>query len=259
MSNWLEYCNLNIGEYGRKRIENGYPEPHNVKYWSIGNENYGPWELGAKTVDEWGYLVRESAKLMLSVDQNIKLFAAAMADRNWTIPLLERAGQYLTYISIHGYWDFMVEVNKPSGYVECMLKTTMPEEQIQQTIDILKKTGFDKQIKIAFDEWNLKNWHHPGHGQHLKGQDVKARDGNDDNSLYTMADALFSACFLNSCLRNSNYVEMANMAPVVNTRGPLFVYPEGIVKRTTYYVMQLYATKLQPNILPVYIKSDLSK
>lgn len=257
MSNWLEYCNLNIGEYGRKRIENGYPEPHNVKYWSIGNENYGPWELGAKTVDEWGYLVRESAKLMLSVDQNIKLFAAAMADRNWTIPLLERAGQYLTYISIHGYWDFMVEVNKPSGYVECMLKTTMPEEQIQQTIDILKKTGFDKQIKIAFDEWNLKNWHHPGHGQHLKGQDVKARDGNDDNSLYTMADALFSACFLNSCLRNSNYVEMANMAPVVNTRGPLFVYPEGIVKRTTYYVMQLYATKLQPNILPVYIKSDL--
>jgi alpha-N-arabinofuranosidase len=154
----------------------------------------------------------------------------------------------------------MVEDNTPSDYVTCMLKTTRPEQQIQQTIDILKKTGFDKQIKIAFDEWNLKNWHHPGHGLHLKGQDVEARDGNDDNSLYTMADALFSACFLNSCLRNSNYVEMANMAPVVNTRGPLYVYPEGIVKRTTYHVMQMYATKLQPNILPVTIQSDeLSK
>lgn len=75
-----------------------------------------------------------------------------------------------------------------------------------------------------------------------------------------MADALFSACFLNSCLRNSKYVEMANMAPVVNTRGPLFVHPLGIVKRTTYHVMKLYTTKLQPNVLPVSITSDeLSK
>lgn len=260
MSDWLEYCNLSIGEFGRMRIENGYKSPHNIKYWSIGNENYGFWELGAKTVDEWGYLVRESAKLMLSVDQNVKLFAAAMADEKWTMPLLERAGQYLDYVSIHGYWDNMVEVNKPSDYVTCMLKTTMPEKQIQSTIDILKKTGFDNKIKIAFDEWNLKNWHHPGHGQHRKGQNVDARDGNDVNSLYTMADALFSACFLNSCLRNSKYVEMANMAPVVNTRGPLFVHPLGIVKRTTYHVMKLYTTKLQPNVLPVSITSDeLSK
>lgn len=204
MSDWVEYCNRNIGKYGRMRIANGHQEPYKVKYWSIGNENYGAWELGAKTVDEWGYLVRESAKLMLSVDSSVRLFAAAIADDKWTIPLLERAGQYLSYISIHGYWDFMVEVNTPSDYVTCMLKTTKPEEQIQHTINILKKTGYDNKIKIAFDEWNLRNWHHPGHGQHLKGMDIKARDKNDINSVYTMADALFSACFLNSCLRNSN-------------------------------------------------------
>lgn len=256
MSDWVEYCNRNIGEYGRMRIANGQPQPYDVKYWSIGNENYGPWELGAKTVDEWGYLVRESAKLMLSADTSIKLFAAAMADPGWTIPLLQRAGQYLSYVSIHGYWDNMVNDNTPSDYLTCMLKTTKPEEQIRQTIDILKKTGFDKKIRIAFDEWNLRNWHHPGHGQHLKGMDVKARDKNDINSIYTMADALFSACFLNSCLRNCNYVGMACMAPVVNTRGPLFVHPNGIVKRTTYHVMHLYANKLQPNILSASIQSD---
>lgn len=256
MSDWVEYCNRNIGKYGRMRIANGHQESYKIKYWSIGNENYGAWELGAKTVDEWGYLVRESAKLMLSVDSSVVLFAAAMADDKWTIPLLERAGQYLSYISIHGYWDFMVEVNTPSDFVTCMLKTTKPEEQIQHTIDILKKTGYDKKIKIAFDEWNLRNWHHPGHGQHLKGMDIEARDKNDINSVYTMADALFSACFLNSCLRNSDYVAMACMAPVINTRGPIYVYPGGIVKRTTYHVMNLYANKLQPNVLPFSIKSD---
>lgn len=260
MSDWVEYCNLNVGKYGRMRIANKHPEPYNVKYWSIGNENYGSWEMGAKTVDEWGYFVRESAKLMFSADHSVKLFAAALADDKWTIPLLQRAGQHLSYVSIHGYWDVLNQNYKPSDYFNCMLKTTQPEEQIKHTIDILKKTGYDKKIKIAFDEWNLRGWHHPDQGNRIKGQDIKARDKNDNNSTYTMADALFSACFLNSCMRNSDYVAMACMAPIVNTTGPLYVHPGGIVKRTTYHVMNLYANKLQPNVLPLSIQCDsLSK
>ena len=35
------------GKYAKWRIENGYKNPHKVKYWSIGNENYGEWEIGA--------------------------------------------------------------------------------------------------------------------------------------------------------------------------------------------------------------------
>ena len=45
----------------------------------------------------------------------------------------------------------------------------------------------------------------------------KRIEGNDLNSEYTMADALFSASFLNACLRNSEDVTMANIAPLVNT------------------------------------------
>ena len=45
MSDWVEYCNLeNEGKYAKWRIENGYEQPHKVKYWSIGNENYGFWD-----------------------------------------------------------------------------------------------------------------------------------------------------------------------------------------------------------------------
>ena len=48
MSDWVEYCNLEKeGKYARWRIANGFPRPHKVKYWSIGNENYGSWEIGA--------------------------------------------------------------------------------------------------------------------------------------------------------------------------------------------------------------------
>ena len=54
MSDWVEYCNLeHEGRYARKRVENGHPKPHAVKYWSIGNENYGFWEIGAKSAEEW--------------------------------------------------------------------------------------------------------------------------------------------------------------------------------------------------------------
>jgi inosine-uridine nucleoside N-ribohydrolase len=65
-----------------------------------------------------------------------------------------------------------------------------------------------------------------------------------------------AACFLNSCLRHSESVRMANMAPVINTRGPLFVHPEGVVKRTTFHVMEMYANRLHPNIVDVWVDSE---
>ena len=79
MSDWMEYCNLSVGKWGRMRMANGHAEPYNVKYWSVGNENWGTHELGARTVEEWGPMVRESAKLMRSVTKDAKLFAAAEA------------------------------------------------------------------------------------------------------------------------------------------------------------------------------------
>ena len=40
-----------------------------------------------------------------------------------------------------------------------------------------------------------------------------AREKSDIASQYTMADALFSASFLNACLRHAQDVGMANIAP----------------------------------------------
>ena len=257
MSDWVEYCNLTVGKWGRLRARYGHPEPYDVKYWSIGNENYGGWELGAKTVDEWGHLVCESAKLMRAVTKDAVLFAAANDDPLWSIPLLQKAGGMLDYISIHGYWDFMVNVNVPSSFTQCMMKTDDPEAQILRTIKLLEDAGFgDGRIKIAFDEWNLKNWHHPGHGNLRKGFDIEARDGNDDNSLYTMSDALFSACFLNSCLRHSDVVDIACFSPIVNTRGALYVHDKGIVKRTTYHVFKMYTSLLEEFMVPLEVHAE---
>ena len=41
---------------------------------------------------------------------------------------------------------------------------------------------------------------------------------------------------------------MANIAPIVNTRGPLYVHPGGIVRRTTFHALAMYANELQARV-----------
>jgi alpha-N-arabinofuranosidase len=74
-ADWVEYCNGSIDtEYGKKRAENGHPEPYNVKMWEIGNEQWGIEEIMCEK-----YLVYYDA--MKAVDPSI----SCMIDGNiWT-------------------------------------------------------------------------------------------------------------------------------------------------------------------------------
>ena len=242
MSSWVEYCNLeNEGRYAKWRIRNGHEEPYAVRYWSIGNENYLGGEIGAKTSEEWGRLVEESAKMMKRVDPSIELSAAALDDVEWDVNLLKHAGRFLSWISVHSYWDGIWQTNDCADYETCMAYTATLPDTINKVRGLLAAMNLDKKIRIAYDEWNLRGWHHPNvdHGL-TKEEYLLPRDGNDINSLYTMADAVFAACFLNMCLRNCDLVGMANYAPVVNTRGCIFTTPDGIVLRSTYHVFDLF-------------------
>ena len=254
MSDWLEYCNLeNEGEFARMRISHGYPEPHHVRYWSIGNENYGSWEIGAKPAAEWGRLVLEAAKMMKHVDPTAELSAAALTDIDWNVNLLKAAGEHLDWISLHKYWNIMANENKFATYEESMACTADLEEDIRKTRGLLTAFGLEKRVKIAFDEWNLRGWHHPNVHTIRQGitreEYLTPRDLNDRNQDYTMADAVFTACFLNTLNRNADIVGMANFAPIVNTRGCIFTHPDGLVLRSTYLVFDLYVNELGDQIL----------
>lgn len=113
--------------------------------------------------------------------------------------------------------------------------------------------NLEKKIKIAFDEWNLRGWYHPNVHTIKQGvtkeEYLYPRDENDDNTKYTMADAVFTACFLNELNRNCDIVGMANYAPAVNTRGCIYTCPEEIVLRTTYHVFDLYVNYMGDLIL----------
>lgn len=264
MRNWVEYCNGKAGKYAQMRQANGNTDPQRVGIWSIGNENWGKHEIGYKPIEQWSPLVLEAAKAMKAVDPHIQLSAAALPSREWTLPLLKLAGPYLDYISVHKYWLPLWQNNNMPDYLTCIMHSESPEKTIAGFIGVLEESGYRGRIKIAFDEWNLRSWHHPGFPRKTV-QDysdpevirlVAAREKSDIASQYTMADALFSASFLNACLRHAEDVGMANIAPIVNTRGPLYVHPKGIVKRTHFHAMAMYANELQPRVGKLAISAD---
>ena len=258
MSDWVEYCNLvDQGRWARARAANGYPRPHGVRYWSIGNENYFDFEIGARKPLEWGRLVREAAKMMRRVDPTIELLAASINDLDWNTALLREAGDLLSWISIHGYWDPLWERNAPSRYEDCVAQSRAAAQAMETAEHLLGAMGQLGRIRIAFDEWNLRGWHHPAVVKGTSPRDYLApRDENDRNEDYTMADAVFSACFLNECHRHCATVGMANFAPAVNARGCIFTHPDGIVLRPTYHVFDLYANHMAETVVDCWLDSE---
>jgi hypothetical protein len=57
---WVEYCNgTGRTQWAQRRRDNGHPEPYRVKYWGLGNEMYGDWQIGAVSAEEY---VREATR-----------------------------------------------------------------------------------------------------------------------------------------------------------------------------------------------------
>ncbi len=253
MSDWVEYCNLRMGKWGRLREANGHREPHAVRYWSVGNENWGGHEIGAKTAEEFARFVTEAAKMMKRVDGSIQLLAPSVPNLDWNRALLREAGPHLDFIAVHIYSDGLWQRNNPAPYTTCVKRSVDPESLISRTRNLLSELGRGD-VKIALDEWNLRGWHHPSFTAAIP--DIAARDLNDLNSTYTCADAVYAGCFLNACLRHADKVQMANFAPIVNCRGAIFTHENGIVLRPTYHIFDLYTNHALPESLEVGVAAD---
>ena len=69
-------------EWGAKRAANGHPAPYGVKFWNIGNEPYGWWQIGKTSLDYFMMKHNDFAAAMRAVDPTITLIASgAMPDQ----------------------------------------------------------------------------------------------------------------------------------------------------------------------------------
>ena len=243
---WVEYCNTDKGTYfSNLRRKNGSEQPYKVKYWGLGNEMDGPWQMGHKNAEDYGKYALEAAKLMKWVDPEIKLVASGSSNYGgdwiqWNRTVLDYLVNYIDYISLHQYVG-----NRENDYYKFMTSSLDMERNIKivknEITEAMIRAHREKPVYIAFDEYNV--WYRVYIEQRLE-------------EVYDLEDALVIAQFLNAFVRNADIVKMANMAQLVNVIAPMLIKNDTLFYQTIFYPLQLFANNCTGESLDVFVDCD---
>jgi len=248
-SHWVEYCNHPGGTYySDLRKKNGHAEPYRVKFWGLGNEMYGPWQIGHKNAADYAKTALEFAKVMKAQDPTIKLVACGSGDPSWDRPVLEALVRHVDYISAHHYTvtDDLKDYYEILGGVAEMEATIRQSAATAEAVSAQAKKS--PPVATAFDEWNiLNNW----------ADGAKRDDVHKFEVPYNLRDALWVATALNTLQRHCRTVRLANLAQLVNVIAPMTTSPTGLLLRTIYYPLELYANRSGPLALEVEVSSPV--
>jgi len=192
---WVEYVNGPTNTpMGKLRAENGHPKPFNIKFWCVGNESYGHWQLGQISLKNHIIKHKMFAEKMYEVDPSIKLIASGASIEEMTITgnALKTTGKVLAEYGTPSDWtggmllnaknniDFMSEhfycsVDKRfditvGDYVDANEPlvdwTRRPANRIRAKAENYKeyhkRIPASKKIPVYLDEWAYyTNWVHP--------------------------------------------------------------------------------------------------
>lgn len=135
---WLRYCNEPAtGEWGKVRAANGHPEPYNVKFWEIDNEQ---WEFG---IEKYEACVRLFSEEMRKIDPSIKIIVCGGFDDE---DFFKRSGNYFDYVSLHHY-------EQQGGYATGPKRLGEQYDKYAQMIADCPNPN----IKLFISEWNLQS------------------------------------------------------------------------------------------------------
>jgi alpha-N-arabinofuranosidase len=254
--NWLEYCNHPAGsKWADLRVEHGYPEPHNVKLWCLGNEMDGPWQIGHVPAPAYGIQAQQTARMMRMVDPGVELVVCGSCAPDlptfleWDRTVLEHCDDTVDYISVHRYVgnpaadtpDFLAVTNSIDEQIEAM-------DSVCRMVHRLKKTP--RRVYLSVDEWNI--WYRAREGEHVDGRGKFAPPLLEE--VYNLEDALVAAGFLNSFLRHADAVKIANLAQIVNVIAPILTRGDDLVRQTIFYPIEMYARRRQGKALTVEVE-----
>ncbi len=253
---WVEYCNVKEGPYyAEMRKKHGFPEPYNVKYWSLGNEMDGYWQMGHLTAEAYSDKAREAAKLMRLTSPDIRLIAAGSSNYRpganpdyWNKTVIGQLKDYVDYIALHIY------VGNPENNYYNFLSTPLVMEQrtaivkgmIKEVMQTASRAGRPP-IYLAWDEYNV--WYRARTTETMKG--TRALEEH-----YNLEDALVIGGFLNVFIRNSDIIKMANMAQLVNVIAPIFAEENGMYRQTIYFPLEMFAKNMHGTALDVFVDCD---
>jgi alpha-N-arabinofuranosidase len=236
---YLEYCNHPHGTtLSDLRRAHGFDLPHGVKFWSLGNEMDGPWQMSARTAEEYGRVAVEAAKMMKWIDPTIELAACGSSGRNmptfgvWERTVLEHCFDHVEYISLHTYLNNYAN-DLPAFLAAPDLMDNFIDEvtAIADSVSAVRRSS--KRIMLSFDEWNV--WYRTRRHQAERTVPGWPVAPPILQEVYSMADALAFGGMCISLLNHADRVKAACLAQLVNVIAPIMTEDEGPAWRQTIF------------------------
>jgi alpha-N-arabinofuranosidase len=234
----IEYCNHPGGTYySDLRRSHGYEKPHDIRFWCIGNEMDGPWQICRKTADEYGRIAQETGKVMRWVDDSIELAACGSSQRamptyaSWEYGVLDHCFNEVDFISLHAYFrndnddirQFFTVLEDLGSFIR----------EVAAICDaVAAKRRSPRRIMLSLDEWNVWYKAHTPADLRKPGW-PKAPKLIEE--MYNFEDALIVGGALITMINNADRVKAACIAQLVNVIGPIMTEGGGAAWRQTIF------------------------
>jgi alpha-N-arabinofuranosidase len=238
---YVEYCNVDKGtKWSDLRREHGYEAPHDVRYWCLGNEMDGPWQMGHMTAREYGRKARDCARQIRVLDPSTRLIACGSSNTIlptylvWDREVLEECYDQVDGISLHNYYGNTPALtgNDSARYLAMNLDMERQILEIGAVCDYVQGVKRSpKRLWLSFDEWNV--WYRARGGLFANGQRKFAPPLLEE--VYNLEDALLVGGFLNTLLRQSERVRLGCLAQIVNVIAPLVTNESTVLRQSIYY------------------------
>ena len=251
----VEYCNAPVGtEIADLRAKSGNPKPYGVKYWCLGNEMDGPWQIGGLDAIDYAKKAREAAKIMKWQDPSIQTILCGSSGPwmktfpDWDRTALETCWEHSNWLALHNYatnWEndtisflgYAVEFEKHIDTLARLLRETK------------QKLGAKNDIYLSQDEWNVWYKDRTMDGGWTVGPKLC-------EETYNLEDVLVCAQWLNVFLRRCDVLRMACLAQIVNTIAPLKTTREALLKEATYYAFLMYSKHARGKSIRPQVESE---
>jgi alpha-N-arabinofuranosidase len=216
----VEYCNVDKGtKWSDLRRAHGYEKPHDVRYWCLGNEMDGPWQMGAMPAREYGRKARDAARQIRVLDPKLQLIACGSSNTIlptylvWDREVLEECYDQVDAISLHNYYGNTPALtgSDTARYLAMNLDMERQIEEIAAVCDYVQGVKRSpKRLWLSFDEWNV--WY-------------RARGGRFANGQRAFAPRLLEA----------ERVRVGCLAQILNVIAPLVTNETSVLRQTIYY------------------------
>lgn len=251
MQDWVEYMTFGgDSSLAEQRCANGRQEPWRVKYFGVGNENWGCG--GHMTAAEYAATYRRYQTYVRSYgDNKIYKIACGASDFNydWTETLMREAGRHMHGLSLHYYTVPHTWAHKGSAtdftadeWFLTLKKALRMEEIVTNHAAIMDRYDPEKRVGLIVDEWGT--WY-----------DVEP--GTNPGFLYqqnTLRDALVAGLTLNIFNHHCDRIHMANLAQTVNVLQALILTDGAqFILTPTYHVFDLYQVHQDATLLETTI------